>query len=204
MCALCHRPIRGPVLGRRRSAQPGMYLMHAIFLEGRVMRNLGIFRAALVWVAAIGACCPQMATSAPNTPVSDIALRNGGVLIGQVVAPQGSGLPDSPVSIAHNGKKLATSKTDKQGRFAFSGLRGGLHQVTAPDCQLSCRLWQPGTAPPAAQQGAVVVSGGQTVRGQLCCLGLWLRNPLIVGALIATAIAVPVGIHNSKKSPSSP
>jgi hypothetical protein len=137
-------------------------------------------------------------------------------LVGQVVDPQGTPMPGAPVSLRSQGKQLAATKTGKQGYFAFKGVRGGVYQIATRDGQGVYRMWSPGTAPPAAEQGALVVAGNEVVRGQEGAfpsqegpppLKVLLANPLVIGAVAATAVAVPVAIHNTRQDrdrPASP
>ena len=63
--------------------------------------------------------------------------------------------------------KKAATKTDANGRFAFTGLRGGAYVLATKEQQSLYRLWAANTAPPAAQHAALVVHQGQVTRGQL-------------------------------------
>jgi len=174
------------------------------------MKNARPIEVVAVWLAVVGFCLPQV-TLAATVPaqqapvIVDVALMDGGVLVGQVVDPQGTGLAGIPVSLRSGGQELGASKTVGNGGFAFRGLRSGVYQVVAGEGHGAYRLWESGMAPPAAQPGALIVSGVETVRGQngVRRLRNMLANPWIVAGIIATAVAVPVAIHNSD-SPSTP
>ena len=88
--------------------------------------------------------------------------------------------------------------------FAFKGLQQGVYQVVAAKGHQAYRVWPEKIAPPSAQPGALIVAGNGTVRGQLGMRGFrnLLANPWVVAAIVATAIAVPVAIHN--RTPSTP
>jgi len=62
----------------------------------------------------------------------------------------------------------------------------------------------PGTAPPAAQPGALLVAGKGPVRGQTGPIGYWLGNPWVLAALVAVAVTVPVAIHNHRLDRNDP
>ncbi len=190
-----------------------------------------------VLLATIGLCLPPavFASGAEvkrEPVVIDVALQEGGLLLGQVVNPQGAPLSKTAVSLQENGREIAVTQTNKQGYFAVRGLRGRVYQVVAAEAHGTFRTWNPGAAPPTSQHGALLVAGKQTVRGQCaqceqgaeyaqctgcgdpgcagecavpCRTGLagWLTNPWIVAGIVATAVAVPVSIHNSGR-PSSP
>jgi len=128
-----------------------------------------------------------------------VALRPGGVLQGQVVDPQGVPAAGTRVVLAREGKPLATTQTDDQGRFGFSGLKGGLYQLATAQNGGMYRLWATGTAPPAARADALLVSGDSVVRGAMGQGGMlsFLANPWVLGAIVAAAIAVPLALDRS-------
>jgi hypothetical protein len=186
---------------------------------GGEMKIGKVLAALTVYVAVMGVCLPQSLLAAPPAgrvpTIVDVALRDNNVLLGQVVDT--AGLPKShvPVAILTGEEPLAVGKTDDQGFFAFRGLQGGVYQIAAARGCGAYRLWSPGTAPPMARGGALVVAGQDLVRGNYCgdpcseavgwagfCL---CSKPLVVGALVATAVAVPVAIHASNRGePASP
>ncbi|HUT13346.1 MAG TPA: hypothetical protein VMY42_22855 [Thermoguttaceae bacterium] len=129
--------------------------------------------------------------------VTDVRLHEGGVLYGQVVTVENIPVADTDVLLTSNSQKLAVYKTDKNGYFAFSSLQSGMYQLVTVNGHQAYRVWSGKIAPPSAQAGALVVVGGETVRGQGRMRNL-LANPWVVGAIVATAVAVPVAIHNSK------
>ncbi len=173
------------------------------------MKTRQIVKGVMVALATIGFVLPQplvAATPSPASPIVDVALREGGLLVGQVVDEQGVGLGNVPVSLRYQDRELAAGKTNPDGTFGFKGLRGGVYQIVADQGHGVYRVWAEGTAPPAAQEGALVVSGDPVVRGQARSgFVAFITNPLVIAGVVATAIAVPVAIHNSKhSSPQSP
>ncbi|HYW79038.1 MAG TPA: carboxypeptidase-like regulatory domain-containing protein [Thermoguttaceae bacterium] len=172
------------------------------------MKGAVVIQRVVVCLALVGICLPQLAfASTPQTatPVTDVQLREGNVLIGKVITPENAAVADTQVTLLSAGQKIAQGKTDTNGYFAFSGVRTGLYQVAAADGQGTYRLWSERTAPPKVQQGALVYAGTQTVRGQSGFRGVrnFLANPIVIAGIVATAIAVPVAIHNSKKKSGS-
>lgn len=174
------------------------------------MRNATLLQQVAVCLAVVGFCLPQAALAATpsNTRpvvITDVQLREGGVLLGQVVTPENAAVAGTSVSLVSGQKELAVGKTDKNGYFAFSGLRRGVYQVAAAKGHQALRAWEPRTAPPAAQPGVLVVTGNRTVRAQygMQTLRNLMSNPIVIAGIVATAIAVPVAIHNSKRSPAS-
>jgi hypothetical protein len=173
------------------------------------MKTRRIVNGVMVSLAALGFVLPQPLVAgnpAPASPAVDVALGDGGTLVGQVVNDQGTAMGGVPVSLSAQDRELAVAKTSKEGYFKFKGLRGGVYQLAAAQGHGIYRVWSPGTAPPAAQEGAMVVSGDQVVRGQSGGgFRSFITNPLVIAGIVATAIAVPVAIHNSHhSSPSSP
>lgn len=173
------------------------------------MRRSQSFSALVVWFAIACACLPQIAAAAPPQsplpPVTDVALRGGGVLLGQVVQPEGSPVANLPVSLVRDGKQLAPASTNKAGYFAFSGLKMGTYQVVTPTDVGTYRVWTAETAPPGAQPGVLIVNGQGTVRGQYDArtyAGM-IGKPLLLGGLVAAAIAVPVALSNANRTPAS-
>jgi hypothetical protein len=177
-----------------------------------MIRTGRIVNGVMVSLAAFGFLLPQPlvagspAPASPPSPVVDVALGEGGVLVGQVVDDQGAALANVPVSLKAQERELAVAKSSKEGYFKFKGVRGGVYHLAAAKGHGVFRMWSPGTAPPAAEEGALLVSGDQVVRGQEGnAYKAFLTNPLLIGAVVATAVAVPVAIHNSHhSSPSSP
>ena len=181
------------------------------------MRLMRRTRVGLVSMAVLGMCLstPGFAmngTEAPSAPITDLALRDGGLLVGQVVDNQGVAKVNLKVSLQDlTSRELATATTDQQGKFSMQGVKGGVYQLVTPQRRGVYRMWMPGTAPPTAQQGALIVTGEDTIRGEdapRSGLKFWLTNPLVIAGIVATAIAVPVAIHNSNHhsspSPVSP
>jgi hypothetical protein len=185
-----------------------------------MMKNLLCLRHCLAWLSVCGICTPASflmgaettATATTtckaqhSTLVRDIALAQGGLLLGQVLNESMQPLPGLEVAIQSGGQTMATTKTDANGTFAVAGLRGGLHQIATRKSVQNCRLWAHGTAPPSATEQLRFVPGQDTVvRGQwgAGAPSPWMHkakamatNPWVIGGVVATAIAVPVLVHN--------
>ena len=104
---------------------------------------------------------PVMASAA-----SGIALRDGGVLYGQLLDAQQRPLAKQEVRILSQGHLVIAVKTNAQGQFGVKGLRGGPHTIESTNSRQTVLLWAPRTAPPSADRIAVMVAG-PVVRGQL-------------------------------------
>ena len=163
--------------------------------------KLKSLQTVLAAIACAGMICPPGAlASGPVGSAKDVELRPGGVLVGQVIDQQGSAQVDSAVSIRQNEQEIVRTTTDANGIFAAQGLRGGQYQIVTENGQTICRLWAAKTAPPAAANTAVVVTGDEVVRGQWGYQngGRWLdwvrSHPYITAGIVAAAVATPLAI----------
>lgn len=139
--------------------------------------------------------------------VIDVALGEHGVMAGQVVDAQGVGLAEQQVVLLQGNWEIGRATTDAEGYFRLEGVRGGVYQLVAGDSTVVMRAWAPGTEPPVAQRGVLMVAGGnEAYRGQNSDRPVlnFLTHPLTLTAGVATAIAVPVALHNTRRSPASP
>jgi hypothetical protein len=164
-----------------------------------------------VWLACLGLLLPQTAFAAearadsraghPPIRVIDVALGPQSTLAGTVVDPEGSPVADAPVVLLRGKGVAAVTETDTHGRFAFSGLQGGVYGVGAGGVVRACRAWAPRTAPPAANEGLLIVCDGHVVRGigpMRNCQGRlyqWIsEHYLLTWGFIAATIAVPIAV----------
>jgi hypothetical protein len=160
---------------------------------------LGTIAAA---VAGLGMALPTAGLAAPVARNHDIALREGGVLIGQVVDQQGVTKAHANVSIRYANQEVVRTTTDENGVFAAKGLRGGQYDILTDDGMRTCRLWAADTAPPAARPAALLVSGDNVVRGQGYVPGghgmvhswvTWMKaHPYLTAGTVAVAVAAPL------------
>lgn len=127
--------------------------------------------------------------------------------MGRLLDANGRPVHDAEVSVLSSGKPLAAMRTDANGVFAVSNLRGGVHEIVTVNNAQVCRLWAPGTAPPRVPKSIDVVADSDVVRGQygppfgnrfVERAKLWATNPLVVAGVVATAVAIPVAVHNSR------
>ena len=180
----------------------------------RCLQRFGVWSAITAMILQ-----PQLLTAAePTAPalaqanavqavsVVDVELHQGGALLGQLVDAQGRALAATDIVVANNTARWQT-KTDQQGRFKVAGLSGNSYQVAVGQQVQLVRAWAPGTAPPKAGNGLLMVQDNGVVLGQHCASPVCgsavgaakhpLAHPLIFGGLVAAAIAIPVAIHNS-------
>jgi Carboxypeptidase regulatory-like domain len=191
-----------------------------------IAMNARILQRAAVGVAALGLLAPPTllsaaepsaterpetiapAATAPEAVVLDVALSSGGVFSGQVVDAEGRSQAGSSVMVCQQQQVVATATTDQQGQFSIRGLQGGVYQVVAGQGMKSFRLWAPDTAPPGAQQSALLVADGQSVRGQGTQSGFgelrrWVTNPWVISIAVAAAIAVPIAVFTHDQASTS-
>ena len=166
------------------------------------MMSIFPLRVAIVGLALAGSCLPTTAWTAdagiPSPPqITDLALRDGGVLVGQVVNDKNTPQRGMRVSLRDSqDREVATAITNRRGFFTMSGIRGGVYQLVTRRGRQVYRIWPPDTAPPSAQQTVRLVVNGEGTTGDPA-MGT------LVGAGVATAICVPV-LYGSIKQPASP
>lgn len=175
------------------------------------MKRTRTLRMGMLWLASLGMLVPApllqaaVTESAPRQQVAwsdssgtDVELRPGGVLVGQVVDSNGAPMTETRVSLRQMDREVATAVTDRFGSFSVGGLRGGTYEIAAGQARGIYRVWVPNTAPPSAQQAVLIAPQGQGVRGQGGPIGFWLSNPWVLAGLVAAAVTVPVVIHNHR------
>ena len=125
-------------------------------------------RMTLGKMAAAVACCrawwcrrrrwqPNRWPSIASAPgAMDVALRPGGMLVGQVVDPQGA-RPGRSSWCRFNTPTMKSfaPRPMQTACLPPRGLRGGQYQILTDDGISVCRLWAPDTAPPAARPAAL-------------------------------------------------
>jgi hypothetical protein len=100
-----------------------------------------------------------------KTIVRDVELSPSGSLTGQLVNPNGTGVENTVVRLVKQDGIAAVCSTDENGAFEMKGVQGGIYIADAKGAQTYIRAWAPGTAPPKASTGLLLISKGQTVRG---------------------------------------
>jgi hypothetical protein len=170
--------------------------------------KLSLPKLVAVSLAMLPACvlaAQAEKTAQPVPEVLDVALARGGLLQGQVVDAQGAAMKAVAVSVSFNNQQVAKTVSDDSGRFTISGLRGGVHQVSAGQGAGVYRLWTPEAAPPSAKPGTVVIPGEAVVRGQNGhpVKGI-LQSPVLWGGIMYTVghvIGFNAGIDRTPSSP---
>ncbi len=166
-----------------------------------MVRALAVIACSML-VSPDGALAKSLGRDASAGPggavntIVDVALRDGGVLIGQVYNAEGAVRAGVPLVIRDRAGRDVQVKTDALGVFAVNDLRGGVYQIRVGTTVAVYRLWAPGTAPPAARSGAVLVESQQVSRGQGKGRPSVFQHPWALTAVVAAAIVVPIAITN--------
>ena len=134
-------------------------------------------------------------------PANDVELLPGGMLVGQAINSAGQPLVGQVILVQQTSREPIVARSDHEGRFRLSGLSAGLCQIEYGDSAVVCRCWSPNTAPPAAAKEVLLTPGDLVERGQRPISDL-LTGPVLIGLIIAAAIAIPIAIHNSNKDAS--
>ncbi len=143
-----------------------MKVLARIRMTTLALASAGLLLPQTAAVAADQSNAPGPQGAAAEATVRDVALAAGGVLQGQVLAPEGQPVSQAPVTVWASGRRIAATESDADGGFAIAGLRGGHYTVVAPESSSEYRLWTENTAPPHAVQRVLLVAGGAATRGQ--------------------------------------
>lgn len=136
----------------------------------------------------------------------DVTLHKDGLLIGQLVGASGKPSPDARVRLTLADGRTAEAKTNSDGGFAFKNVRG-VARLESDKTALMVRSWTSEAAPPNAAPAVLLVEGGEIARGQrhagpvangaVSHSKRLFANPLFVAGAVATAVAIPVALHNA-------
>jgi hypothetical protein len=129
--------------------------------------------------------------------IEDVALGADQSFHGMLLSEDGKSVVGAEVTISQLGKEVARATTDESGRFAFQGLRGGLHLVRAGQGAGLYRFWAAGTAPPNARPSVTMVDQ-ITVRGQRPFREFFTSNAVILTAIVVAAVAIPIAVHDAR------
>ena len=176
------------------------------------MKVRNVLKSALAALACFGTLIPQQslnaAQSAPEAPASkadadsqaqkitDIELDRQGRLRGFLVDTNGKPEALKKVQIRQGKKFLAETKTDRNGEFQVSKLRGGVYQIVSKDQAAVVRVWSNGTAPPKSKDAVLLVTG-KVARGQGFIPGGTVAGLLGLGVGIT---GLTIGIVNMQKN----
>jgi len=138
---------------------------------------------------------------------ADVSLSAEGFLAGQVVDAQGQPMRAAEVRLHDAHGKVIIAKTNSRGQFAYRDVPRGVYHLQSGDHVRVTRVWPRTVAPPSAQRSVLLVGQSDAIRGQYCPPSKMntfvqhskriLTNPLAVAGIVATAVAIPVAVHNS-------
>lgn len=131
----------------------------------------------VVMTTTVCLLCSQVLVSAaqplptsPATPrkdvVIDVQLGTDASLSGLVVDARNRPRVATVVTVLQGRRIVARGSTDDRGRFAITGMSGGLYQLNIEGTQRTCRAWVSGTAPRSAVVETRIVVNRPVVRGQ--------------------------------------
>ena len=174
------------------------------------MRIKNAWQAAAGFLAVFGMLLPPQAMLAAeprpapaaalqSLEVVDVALGRNGLLTGRVLDRRGQGVAGTSVTVVEGAAAVSQVKTDRAGHFHVAGLAAGVHQLVTPNGHQVCRLWRAEAAPPSAIPSVQFVTDDKVVAGQYSPLKCWLANPMVIGGIIAVAVAVPVAVYNNRQ-----
>ena len=132
--------------------------------------------------------------------VGDVELDANGSLHGVVINLQGVPVAHAEVVVRYADREAARTSTDALGCFLIEGLRGGTYLVTVGNSTRLYRTWVARTAPPKTSRLALVIVGGDLVRGQAPFGSFFASDAFIVTGMVGAMIAIPIAID----TPSSP
>src|SRR5262245_36723131 len=134
------------------------------------MKLTNLVKGAVVTLAALGMVMPQGQVAAASglqgikavktveASAADVSLSNG-ALVGRVVDHTGAALASKEVVVRQGKNEVSKVKTDSNGTFAVSNLKGGLYEVTAGTSTGTFRVWSESAAPSSAGEQALIVVG---------------------------------------------
>ncbi len=183
----------------------------------------GLISASVVGAPIVRAENSIQKTSAGivvESQIEEVALQAGGKLSGVVVDTAGKPIAGTPVVVGQAGKPIAELTTDREGKFEVAGLTDGHYQVATYAKVQNYRVFNQ-HAPVQAKEGIVHVMPEQIARGQVGepipgsygpaygnlppaqphrPLVHAIMNPILIGGLIAGAVAIGVAISEDDDS----
>lgn len=172
----------------------------------RMLKSLCVGLSYIGLVLHTSALEAATLSAAANTPrrapqparlASDVELDADGSMHGLVVDVEGVPAAGRSVVLHQMDRELANTRTNALGRFRISRLRGGTYRLSVDGHGRMIRAWSANTAPPSAKSVALLVLGGEVVRGQMTLEEFCACDGVIIVGLVAAMIAVPIVVHNS-------
>lgn len=127
----------------------------------------------------------------------DLALQAPGCIVGTILDQAGQPCADKLVTVQSQQQVIAQIHSDDMGHFACTVPGGGTYLLQVDNQVAMLRCWLPGTAPPQAVT-QLLLQHDSIVRGQVGPAGCGLGSPWVITGIVATAIVVPIVIHNHR------
>lgn len=155
----------------------------------------------LAWLATAGMLCPRPVAAGPPEPCDIVAESQQ--ISGTLMGPTGKPVPGVLVQLAPVDQSWRmTIPSGGAGEFRFPLSTGGLYQLACGTQVMTLRAWPEGTQPPSAVRSVqLTLSEDFVVRGQQPLCGWAMTEPLMIGVLVAAAIAIPLAVHSSDDAP---
>ena len=166
--------------------------------------------AGLVFPTHVRAQLPR--TAAPQRlpaptqvrALRDVVLGAEQSLHGTVINSEAHRVARQVVVLSDKNGELASTVTNEEGRFVFVRLRGGVYSLSVDGVSHVFRVWTAAAAPPRSLTEVALTTGEAVQRGQRPFFELFVSDPIVLGVVLAAAIAIPVAINNSRsKKPAS-
>lgn len=155
--------------------------------------------ALATWFIPV-ACLGETPTGTPQYRLSrDVQLDENGLLNGQLINIAGDPVANATIEIRHRNQRLDVAATNEDGEFRLRVKKTGAYLISVSGMQITCRCWTANAAPPAATDDLVLMAPEKTVRGQRPFADI-ITNPLFIGAVVATAVAIPIAVSTSDGS----
>ncbi|HEY6563962.1 MAG TPA: carboxypeptidase-like regulatory domain-containing protein [Pirellulaceae bacterium] len=151
---------------------------------------------------------PSLPSPSVRPPVGlpsaiDVELSASQMLQGRVVDWLGKPQGNRSLEVERWGQGPTwTSRTDEAGSFEISGLRGGTYELRCGTARQVVRIWIEGTAPPRSVRHVTLLAPDDAIlRGQQPLPNFFCNEPIMIGLLVAAAVAIPLAVHSSEDRP---
>lgn len=138
---------------------------------------------------------------AAPTAIRDIVLSRGGMLSGSADSTGRGAAERRQVTLFGDSRGFRAVYLDRDGRFAFGPLHGGVYTIVSDNGAVVVRAWERGTEPPSAIDSVAIGQGDLArlvARGQSPVGEFFASDRFLLVATIAGAIAIPIAIHSNR------
>ncbi|QDS89226.1 hypothetical protein EC9_34230 [Rosistilla ulvae] len=139
---------------------------------------------------------PAAIAAAPEVHTIPVLLAGNRTLQGTSVTRDGKPAAGKTVVLGQQGKVVAKTAADENGRFQFTIDKPGDYQIATADAAAFLTCHTAATAPAKAVKQILVSQDAMIARGQQPISAL--LHPLLIGLVIAAAIVIPIAVSNNK------